>query len=329
MRRRHFLVGLGAAAARPSSAFPQQRREGPRIGSLTPGWRDNPLGRRNQEALRQGLADLGLVEGRNIVIEYRVAEGDFNRLPVLAAELVRQNVAVIVAGPAPAAVAARQATRTIPIVMVNVADPIGLGLIESLASPGGNVTGLAFTVGTGAFGKGLELFKDAVPGLRRLAVLGNPGNPGHPLLLGQLQVTARDLGLALLPVEVTAPAAFEGAFRVMTEARVEGLYVIPDVLLVTEAPRLTALAARHRLPTLHQFREEVEAGGLMSYGHSNTAPWRRAALFVDRILRGATPAELPVEQPTEFELIVNLGTARALGIEVPPSLMARADEVID
>ena len=328
MRRRDILTGLVTAAgwalpARSQSVTPV------RIGYLSPGWPSNPQGLRNQRAFREGLAEFGRTEGASLVIEYRHAEARFERLPELAADLVRANVAVIVAGPTPAAVAARQATRTIPIVMVNVGDPVGLGLVESLAAPGGNVTGLAFTVGTETFGKGLELFKDAVPGLRRVAVLGNPGNPGHPLVLAHLQVAARDLGLALVPLEAAATEAFEGAFRTMAEAKVDGLYVIPDVLLVTEAPRLTALAAKHRLPTLHQFREEVEAGGLMSYGHSNAAPWRRAAAFVDQILKGARPADLPVQQPTQFEFVVNLRTARALGLDLPPALLARADEVIE
>jgi len=287
------------------------------------------LGKRNLDAFRHGLREFGYTEGKNLVIEYRFADFQFDRLPHLAAELVRLDVAVIVAGPTPAAVAARKATSTIPIVMINTGDPVGLGLVDSLARPGGNVTGLAFTVGTETFGKGLELLRDAVGGLRSVAILFNPANPSHALVLRDVQVVARALALELHLVEATAPDDFDNAFGLIAVRGADALYVIPDVLFVTQAARIAELAVRHRLPSLHQFKDEVEAGGLISYGHANTAPWRQAAAFVDRLLAGARAADLPVQQPTKFELIINLKTAKALGLTIPPTLLARADEVIE
>ena len=329
MRRREFIALVGGAAAWPLPTFAQQSAGTAHIGYLSPGSVNDPSGRRNRDALRQGLNDLGHIEGQNIKIEYRFAERNFDRLPELAAELVRLNVMVIVAGPTPAAVAAWHATRTIPIVMINVGDPVGLGLVASLPRPGGNVTGLSFTVGTETFGKGLELFKEAVPGLHLVAVLVNPANPAHALVLRDLQVVARALSLELRPVEARSVRDFGGAFSIMEAQRVKGVYVVPDVLFFSQAARLTELAAKYRLASLHQFREEVEAGGLMSYGHSNTVPWRRAATFVDQLLKGASPADLPVQQPTEFEFFINLKTAKALGLTIPPALLARADEIFE
>ena len=209
MRRREFIVSLGATVPWPLPAFAQQSAKPARIGYLSPGSPNDPLGQRNRDAFRQGLNDLGHVEGQNLEIEYRFAERSFDRLPQLAAELVRLHVAVIAAGPTPAAVAAWNATRTTPIVMINVGDPVGLGLVASLARPGGNVTGLAFTVGTETFGKGLELFKEAVPGLHRVAVLFNPANPAHALVLRDIQVVARALSLELRPLEVRSVGDFE------------------------------------------------------------------------------------------------------------------------
>jgi putative ABC transport system substrate-binding protein len=239
MRRRAFIAALSCAAV-PAIAQQSDART-PRIGYISPGPPNDPAGRRNRDALRQGLNDLGLVEGQNIKIEYRFADRNFDRLPELAAELVRLNVTVIVAGPTPAAVAAWHATRTIPIVMINVGDPVGLGLVASLARPGGNVTGLSFTVGTETFGKGLELFKEAVPGLHRVAVLVNPANPAHALVLRDIQVVARALGLELRPFEARSVSDLEGAFSIMAEQRVDGVYVIPDVLFFSQSARLTDL----------------------------------------------------------------------------------------
>ena len=320
---------MGSAVAWPLAAHAQQTGKVARIGYLAAGSHDNPLVRQNLDAFRQGLRDLGHVEGQNIAIEYRFAEGDFDRLPDLAAELVRLEVAVIVAAPTPAAVAARNATETIPIVMINVGDPVGLGLIASLARPGGNITGSSFTVGTETFGKALELLRDAVPNLRSVAILSNPANPSHALVTQDVKVAAQALGVQIRMLEARGPDEFERAFAAMTKERVEALYVVADVQFVLHAARLADLAVKSRLPSMHQLRRVVEAGGLMSYGHSAADQWRGAATFVDKLLKGAKPADLPVEQPTKFELVINLKTAKALGLTIPPTLLARADEVIE
>ena len=281
------------------------------------------------EAFRQGLRELGWVEGQNIVIGYRFAEGRFDRLPDLAVELVRLKVDVIAAGGTPAAVAAKNATGTIPIVMLNAGDPGGLGLVASLARPGGNVTGLSFSVGLETVGKGLALLKGTVPEARRVAVLSNPANPAHALAIRDLKVAARALGVQLQLLEARGPNEFDGAFAAMAKERVETLLVVPDTAFILHRARLADLAAKHRLPSMHGLRENVDAGGLMSYGPSGVAALRRAALFVDRILKGAKPADLPVEQPTKFELVINLKTAKALGLTIPPLLLLRADQVIE
>ena len=281
------------------------------------------------EGFRQGLRDLGWVEGQNIVIDYRFAEGRFDRLPDLAAELVRLKVEVIVAGPTPPAVAAKNATGTIPIVMYAVGDPVGQGLVASLARPGGNVTGLSFTVGSETFGKGLELLKETVPEVRRLAVLSNPANASHALAIENVKVAARSLGVQLQLLEARGPEEFEGAFAAMAKERVAALLVPTDPVFFLHRARLAELAAKNRLPSVHSLREYVEAGGLMSYGPSLLDLLRRAATFVDKILKGAKPADLPVEQPTKFELVINLKTAKALGLTIPQSLLLRTDQVIE
>ena len=329
MRRREAMGVIGGAVAWPLAAHAQQTGKVARIGYLAAGSHDNPFVRQNLDAFRQGLRDLGHVEGQNIAIVYRFAEGDFDRLPDLAAELVRLEVAVIVAAPTPAAVAARNATETIPIVMINVGDPVGLGLIASLARPGGNITGSSFTVGTETFGKALELLRDAVPNLRSVAILSNPANPSHALVTQDVKVAAQTLGVQIQTLEARGPDEFERAFAAMTKERVEALYVVADVQFVLHAARLADLAVKSRLPSMHQLRRVVEAGGLMSYGHSAADQWRGAATFVDKLLKGAKPADLPVEQPTKFELVINLKTAKALGLTIPPTLLARADEVIE
>ena len=307
MRRREVdRAVMGSAVAWPFAAHAQQTGKVARIGYLAAGSHDNPLVRQNLDAFRQGLRDLGHVEGQNIAIVYRFAEGDFDRLHDLAAELVRLEVAVIVAAPTPAAVAARNATETIPIVMINVGDPVGLGLIASLARPGGNITGSSFTVGTETFGKALELLRDAVPNLRSVAILSNPANPSHALVTQDVKVAAQTLGVQIQTLEARGPDEFERAFAAMTKERVEALYVVADVQFVLHAARLADLAVKSRLPSMHQLRRVVEAGGLMSYGHSAADQWRGAATFVDKLLKGAKPADLPVEQPTKFELVINL-----------------------
>lgn len=328
MRRRALIVGLVCFVGGSRFAASSQPAK-VRIGYLAPSSVNHPLAHRNVTAFREALAALGYLEGQNIEVEYRFAENQFDRLPALAAELVRLSVAVIVAGPTPAAVAAKGATSTIPIVMINTFDPVGLGLVANLARPGGNVTGLAFTVGAEIFGKGFDIFREAIPELRRVAVLSNPANPAHAIVLRGLQTAVGGLGIELRFYEARVPQDFESAFRAISEARAGGLYVIPDVLFVSQAASVAALATAYKLPSLHQFREEVVAGGLLAYGHSNTDPWRHAATFVDRLLKGAKAADLPVQQPTKFELAINLRTAKAIGLTIPPTLLARADEVIE
>jgi putative ABC transport system substrate-binding protein len=298
-----------------------------RIGYLVPG---SPTGdTRPREALREGLRELGWVEGRNIVIEYRFAEGRFDRLPDLATELVRLKVDVIAAATAPPVLAAKNATTTIPIVMLTVADPVGRGIVTSLSRPGGNVTGVAYGVGTDTFGKGLELLQEAVPRVRRVAVLSNPDTPNQPLV-ASVKSAARSLGLELRLVEARGPDQFDGAFAAMAKGGAEALLVVtdPTYLLPGAATRLADLAVNSRLPSMHAQRPAIEAGGLMSYGPSIAALFRRGAVFVDKILKGARPADLPVEQPTKFELVIDVKTAKALGLTIPPAVLARADEVI-
>jgi putative ABC transport system substrate-binding protein len=280
------------------------------------------------DAFRQGLRELGWVEGQNIVIDYRFAEGRFDRLPDLAVELVQLKVDIIVAQPTPAAAAAKNATKTIPIVMISVGDPVGLGLIASLARPGGNVTGSSYSVGLEITGKLLELLKETVPKARRVAILSNPANPAHPLAIREVSVAARSLGVQLQLLEARGPNEFDGAFAAMAKERVGALLVVADGLFILHRARLADLAARSRLPAIYGYREHVEVGGLMSYGSSTRDLYRRSATFVDKILKGAKPADLPVEQPTKFELVINLQTAKALGLTIPPSLLGRADEVI-
>ena len=325
--RRAFLGTLaGSLLAAPLAARAQPAGKVYRIGYLTAGSVSaNP---RVLDAFRQGLRELGWIEGQNIVIEYRSAEGHFDRLPDLAAELVRLKMDVIAAAPMPAALAAKNATRVVPIVGVSLTEPVGLGLIASLARPGGNVTGVSYSVGADIFGKDLELLKEVVPRVRRVAVLSNPAGPAQPLTMSNIRQAAGPLGLQLLLVEARAPGDFDGAFAAMTRERVGALFVVTDPMFIPYRARLVDLATKNRLPSMFTQRADVEAGGLMSYGPNFTDMYRRAAIYVDKILKGAKPADLPVEQPTKFELVINLKTAKFLGLTIPPSLLARADEVI-
>jgi putative ABC transport system substrate-binding protein len=327
MERRTFLAMLtGGIVAAPLAAEAQQAAKVARIGFLTLNLGANP---HLPEAFRQGLRDLGYLEGRNVVIEFRDAEGKLERLPALAAELVAFKVDVIVAGPTLAALTAKQATRTIPIVFV-AADPVGRGLVTSLARPGGNVTGLSILVAE-LVGKCLEQLTQAVPGINRVAVLWQPGAAGERTekdLLKGAEVAARALGVRPHFVEARGPEDFDRAFSDMTRARAGALTVLPSVMFFSERRRLVDLAAKNRLPAVYPWREFVDAGGLMAYGANIADNYRRAATYVDKILKGAKPGDLPVEQPTKFELVINLKTAKALGLTIPPSLLARADEVI-
>jgi putative ABC transport system substrate-binding protein len=312
------LVILGT----PLAANAQQAAKIPRIGYLSPA-PDTPL----LEAFRQGLRDLGWVEGRNVAIEVRSAEGKYERLPELAAELVRLKMDVIFASTTPAALAAKHATTTIPIVIGFVADPIGSGLVASLARPGGNITGWTH-LGRELRGKYLELLKEAVPGITRIGVLWNPTNPIHGPSMKDVKAAAQALNVQLHPVGVQDPKELESAFSAMARERVEALAVLPDGMFLAQGDRIIALAERSRLPAMYGVTELAKAGGLMAYGANFPEMYRRGASFVDRILRGAKPADLPIEQPTKFELVINLKTAKTLGLTIPQSLLIRADEVI-
>ena len=279
------------------------------------------------QAFRQGLADLGWVEGKNIKIEYRYAEGRIERLPDLAADLVRLKLDIIVTALNTDALAAKKATKTIPIVMASPADPVATGLVESLARPGGNITGLTSIVPELA-GKRLEMLKEIVPKLSRVAVLWNPQGRISTLSWKAIQLPARELGVQLHSLEVRSPNDLDKAVADAARARAGALAIMPDPVFVTNLKQIADLAAKSRLPSIYNLSEFVGAGGLVSYGPDQSDLFRRAATYVDKILKGAKPGELPVEQPTKFELVVNLETAKALGITIPQSLLVRADQVI-
>jgi len=277
---------------------------------------------------QQGLRDLGYIEGQNIAIEFRSADGSLERLSDLADELVRLQVDVLVAGSTEGANVAKRATSTIPIVMANVADPVGFGLVSSLAKPGGNITGLS-TMSADLSGKRLELIKEVVPRLRRIGVLWYPDSPNNVAGLKVLKAAAQSLGVDVRPLGIRPPVPeIDQAFGTAINWRADALIALDDALIISNRTRIIALAARHRLPAVYGYREFPDAGGLMAYGPSRHDMYRRAAAYVDKILKGAKPADLPVERPTKFELVINLKTAKVLGLTVPPSLLARADEVI-
>jgi putative ABC transport system substrate-binding protein len=266
------------------------------------------------DTLRQGLREFGWVEGQNIVVDYRFAEGQEDHLPALAAELVRLKVEVIAASPTPAALAAKNATETIAIIGIGFDNPVEHGLVVSLSHPGGNVTGLSYSAGPEIFGKDLELLRELLPEVRQVAVLSNSASPNHALMISNVKSAARLLGVEVLVLEARGPEEF---------------FVFGDPMFGAHRARLADLAAQNRLPSMYTNRLHIEAGGLMCYGPSFVDLWRRAATYVDKILKGTKPADLPVEQPTKFELVINLKTAKALGLTVPQSLLQRADEVIE
>ena len=315
----------------PVAPEAQQAAKVARIGYLTLNLAGGPD---LHEAFRQGLRDLGYVEGRNLVIQYRDAEGKSERLPALAAELVALKVDVIVTtGGTLAALAAKEETRTLPIVFTVAADPVTDGLVASLARPGANVTGLsASAFGPELVGKRLEQLKQAVPGLSEVAVLWQPGVAGEPTekeMLKGAEVAGEALGVRLQFVEARGPDDFHRAFSDMTRARAGALTVLGSAMFFNERRRLVDLAAKHWLPTVFPWRQGVDAGGLMSYGPNGPDLYRRAATYVDKILKGARPADLPVEQPTKFELVINLKTAKALGLTIPQSVLGRADHIVE
>jgi putative ABC transport system substrate-binding protein len=325
MDRRAFPAGTGAVLlAAPRAAGAQQPGKLPTIGYLganTPSAESQRIA-----AFVQRLRELGWIEGRTIAIEVRWAEGRNERFAEIAAEFVRLKVDVIVTAGTAAVVAAKQATSVIPIVFAVAGDPVGTGLVASLARPGGNVTGLSLQAPDIA-GKRLELLREVVPGLRRLAILANVGSPLAVLEIREVQATARTLGFEVATSEIRRADDIAPAFDAL-KGRGDALYVVADPLVTTNRIRISALALGARLPTMHGQRENVEVGGLMSYGASYPGLHRRAADYVDRILKGAKPADLPVEQPTKFEFVINLKTAKALGLTIPPSLQGRADEII-
>ncbi len=329
MNRRALICALASGLlAAPLAALAQEAAKVARIGYLAVNLAATP---HRPEAFRQALRDLGYVEGRNGVIEYRDAEGKIERLSALAADLVALKVDVIVAAGTPAALAAKHATRTVPIVFAAVFDPVTSGLVTSLALPGGNVTGTS-TLAPESVGKCLEYLKQAVPGVSRVAVLWQPGAFGERTekdMLKAADVAARALGVRLQFVEARGPEDFDRAFSDMTRARAGALTVLPSNMFTNERRRLVDLAAKNRLPAVYPWREAVDAGGLMAYGADFAVLYRRAATYVDKILRGARPADLPIEQATKFELLINLKTAKALRLTIPPSLLQRADQVIE
>lgn len=328
MRRREFIaLGVGAMALPVVTRAQQQAAKTYRIGYLSQGSATGAPGL--LEAFRQGLHELGWIEGQNIVIEYRFAEGQVDRLPGFADELVGLKVDLIAATTTPASLAAKDATKTIPIVGISFDNPLLHGLVASLANPGGNVTGLSYGVGPEIFGKDLELFRELLPDLRRVAVLSNSTGPNHAPMIDNIRAAANSLGVQLLILDARKPDEFDAAFQAMVRERVAGLFVFGDPMFSVHRTRLADLAVKHRLPTMYTNRPHIEAGGLMCYGPNFADVWRRAATYVDKVLKGSRPADLPVEQPTKFELVINLKTAKALGITVPPTLLARADEVIE
>ena len=314
-----FIFTLILAAVHTTEA--QQPGKISRVGFLSTGLVDS-----NIAAFQDGLRELGYIEGQNIFIEYRYAKGNYDQLPGLVAELLRLNLDVLFAPSTPAALAAKNATQTIPIVFASVSDPIANGLVSSLARPGGNVTGPS-QMSADLSGKRLELLKEVVPRLAHIAILQDPG-PQSEVALKETQLAARALGIRLTVFDVRGPNDFDGAFLEIAKKRPNGLVVLSSPMILGERKRIAALATKQRLAAVYTLKEYVEAGGLMSYGVSLPHLFRRAATYVDKILKGTKPADLPVEQPTKFEFIVNLKTAKQIDLTIPPNVLARADKVI-
>jgi putative tryptophan/tyrosine transport system substrate-binding protein len=322
-----MAVMAGGLLAAPLAAVGQQAGKIPRIGFLSPSSPSDSRNRFRLGALQQGLRELGYVEGQNISIEARWAEGKYERLPGLAAELVRLKVDVIVTYAPPAIQAAKEATATIPIVMGGVVEPVATGFVASLARPGGNITGLSL-MAPELVGKQLEILKEVVPKVTRVAVLGNPANAGTTPQLRHAQDAARTLRLQLQPLQARGANEIDSAFAAMTKEGAGAVVVLVDAMFVDQRTHIADLAARRRLPSVYGLMDFVEAGGLMFYGANDAERFRRAAYLVDKILKGAKPAGLPIEQPTKFDLVINLKTAKALGLTIPQSLLQRADEII-
>jgi len=325
MDRRAFVTGLGAVLAAPLAVEAQQAEKVYRVGLLGH-WA--PEGASRLDGFRRTLRDLGYVEGRNLAIEYRWAEGRPERFLQLAAELAALHVDVIVASSTPTALAAKKATQTIPIVFLTAADPVGSGLVASLARPGGNVTGLSL-LGPELVARQLQLLKEAVPTISRVAVLSNPANSYTAVMVKETEASARSLGVKAQVFGARGADALDDAFSAIANESPDALMILFDPLFVGQRIRIARFAMKHRLPIMSPHREYADEGGLMAYGASVGDMYSHAATYVDKILKGTKPADIPVEQPTKFELVVNLKTAKALGLDVPPTLLARADEVIE
>jgi putative ABC transport system substrate-binding protein len=323
-----LLVLTASLVVAPLGTDAQRTGTTPRVGFLFPGSLSEPRTRSYVEAFRQGLRELGYLEDQNIRIEFRWAEEGYERLPVLAAELARLKVDVIVAATVPAIKAAKEATKTIPIVMAIVVDPVTTGLVANLGRPEGNLTGLSM-MAPDLVGKQIEMVKEVIPRVSRVALLWNPANVGNAAQLRAAEEAARVLGVRLQALEARGPREVDSAFLAMTKERAEALVVLVDSMLTSNGGRIIDLARKHRLPAVYGVTHLAKAGGLMAYGVDVLHLWRRAATFVDRILKGAKPGELPIEQPTKFELVISLKTAQALGLRIPPALLVRADQVIE
>ena len=323
MRRREFIAGLAGVAAWPLAAVAQQPGRVWRVGFLGSARPTLAM----LSAFRDGLRERGYIEGQNLSVDVRWPQESFEQNPSVAAELIRTNVDVLVAWASPAVIAARRATSTIPIVMMSVGDPLGFGFVASLARPGGNVTGVS-NIARDLSGKLMERFVEIVPGMNRVGVVHNARNPAVTFELRETEDAIRALGLQLRIVEASNAEEFESAFARLSTERVNGVVLLADPSLIVSAWRIAEVAQKTRLPTAFQRRENVEAGGLLSYGANLNDQLRQAAFYVDRILRGEKPADLPVQQPTRFELVINLKTAKALGLTIPETLLATADEVI-
>ena len=327
MQRREFITLLsGIVAAWSLAARAQQPAKIPRIGFLgnsTATMEANLIG-----PLRDGLRELGYEEGRNVIIEFRWADGKYDQFPALVAELLAAKVDVIITAGTPATLAIKKATSTVPLVFIAVGDPVGTGVVPNLGRPGGNITGLS-SIAPDLEGKRLELLREVVPKLSHVAFFLNPANAFHTASMRQARVAAQSLGIKLQPMEVNKSEQLDGAFASIVKEKPDALLILADRVFLHNRKRMMEFAIQQRLPSVNAYRELVEAGGLISYGPSYEDMHRRAAVYVDKILKGTKPADLPIEQPTKFTLLINLKTAKTLGLTVPPTLVARADELIE
>jgi putative ABC transport system substrate-binding protein len=327
MKRRAFVAGMTAVLAAPLGTEAQPRRKLPTLGVVQP--QSAALSKAHLEHLREGLRLLGYIEGQNIAIEYRFADGKFEHIPAMIEELIRLNIDILVVGGTTPAQAAQKATKRIPIIFAGVSDPVEAGLVMSLSRPGANVTGASTAHEDGFAAKWIQLLRDVVPQANEVAVLHNPSNPSNVRYWRDIRAAATTLAVRLTSIEARDPAALRTGFDILARRRHEGLVVVTDPFFFTQRQWIVEAVSLYKLPSIFGFKEFVITGGLLSYGASVPAMYRRVAIYVDKVLKGATPGELPVEQPTQFELVINLKTAKALGLTIPPSLLLRADQVIE